>query len=90
MTGILRGELGKTLSTRTLAAFALVCIGFGALNAVIIGAERELDTLAEKDEALTCLPCCWSSGVWSGLLASTDTAPPPRLRWPPPSPPLSC
>ena len=48
MTGILRGELGKTLSTRTLAAFALVCIGFGALNAVIIGAASgELDTLAE-------------------------------------------
>jgi ABC-2 type transport system permease protein len=57
MTGILQGELGKTLSTRTLAAFVLVCIGFGALNAVIIGAASgELDTLAEKNEALTCLP----------------------------------
>lgn len=57
MTGILRGELGKALSTRTLYAFALLSAGFGALNAVVIGAASgDLDTIGEKKEALTSLP----------------------------------
>ncbi|GAB6897363.1 hypothetical protein [Kineosporia succinea] len=57
MIGILRGELGKTLSTRTLYAFVLISAGFGALNAVVIGAASgELDTIGEKKEAFTCLP----------------------------------
>ena len=57
MTGMLRGELGKTFSTRTLYAFALAGAAFGALNAVIIGAASgELDSLEEKKEALTSLP----------------------------------
>jgi len=57
MTGIARGELGKTFSTRTLSAFALLSAGFGVLNAVIIGAASgDLDTLPEKQEAFTCLP----------------------------------
>ncbi|GLY33345.1 hypothetical protein [Kineosporia sp. NBRC 101731] len=57
MIGILRGELGKTLTTRTLYAFVLVSAGFGALNALVVGAASgDLDSLPEKKEALTCLP----------------------------------
>lgn len=57
MIGILRGEMGKTLSTRTLYAFALASIAFGVLNAVLVGAASgDLDSLPEKKEAITCLP----------------------------------
>jgi ABC-2 type transport system permease protein len=57
MTGVLQGELGKTVSTRTIYGFALVCVGFGVLNAVIVGAASgELNSIGEKKEALTSLP----------------------------------
>lgn len=62
---MLIGELGKTLSTRTLYAFALVSAGFGVLNAVIVGAASgELDSIGEKKEALSSSRCC----CWLGLV----------------------
>ena len=57
MSGLLRGELAKTLSTRTLPAFALGCAALAALNAVIVAAlSGTLDDVEEKREALSCLP----------------------------------
>lgn len=57
MIGLLHGEMGKTLSTRTLYAFALGSMAFGVLNAVVIGAASgDLDSIPEKKEAITCLP----------------------------------
>ena len=57
MTGLVRGELGKTLTTRTLWAFVLGGAAFAVLNAVIIGAASgTLTRVSEKQEALSCLP----------------------------------
>lgn len=57
MTAMLRGELGKTLSTRTLWMFLLGGAGFSVLNAVIIGAASgTLHRVSENQEALSCLP----------------------------------
>jgi ABC-2 type transport system permease protein len=57
MTRLVRGELTKTLTTRTLWAFVAGGAAFSALNAVIIGAwSGTLDDVTEKQEAITCLP----------------------------------
>ena len=57
MTALLRGELMKTLSTRTLYAFLVGGVGFALLNVVIIAvASGNLRGVNQKDEALSCLP----------------------------------
>lgn len=57
MIALMRGELSKTLSTRTLFAFLLGGVAFAVLNAVIVGAASgTLDEISEKKEAITCLP----------------------------------
>lgn len=57
MIGLLRGELSKTLSTRTLLAFLIGGVAFAALNVVIVTvASGTLHTVSEKQEALSCLP----------------------------------
>ncbi len=57
MMALMRGELAKTLSTRTLFAFVLGGVAFAVLNAVIIAAASgTIDEVAEKQEALSSLP----------------------------------
>jgi hypothetical protein len=57
MTALLAGELRKTLTTRTLWAFAAGAVAFAALNAVIIAAASgTLTRVTEKQEALSALP----------------------------------
>jgi ABC-2 type transport system permease protein len=57
MIGLLRGELFKTLTTRTLLAFLFGGVAFSLLNAVIIAAASgTLHRVNEKEEALSCLP----------------------------------
>jgi ABC-2 type transport system permease protein len=57
MIALIRGEVAKTLTTRTLFAFLLGGIAFSLLNAVVVAAASgTLDELDEKREAVTCLP----------------------------------
>jgi hypothetical protein len=57
MTYLLKGELIKTMTTRTVFAFALGGIAFTVLNVLIITvASGTLDDLPEKEEALSGLP----------------------------------
>ena len=57
MMALLRGELGKALSTRTLLAFLLGGVGFSLLNAVLVAvASGTLGSASQKQEALTTLP----------------------------------
>jgi ABC-2 type transport system permease protein len=57
VTGLLRGELMKTLSTRTVYAFLVGGVGFALLNAVVIAvASGTLRGVNQKDEALSSLP----------------------------------
>ena len=57
MIALFRGELVKTLSTRTLLAFLLGGVGFSLLNAVLVAvASGNLGSASQKQEALTTLP----------------------------------
>ncbi|MYV99995.1 ABC transporter permease [Streptomyces sp. SID3343] len=57
MIRLVRGEMLKTVSTRSLYAFVVGGIAFAALNAVVIAvASGQLDEVAEKEEALAGLP----------------------------------
>ena len=57
MIALLKGELSKAVSTRTMLAFVLGGVAFAVLNAVIVGAASgTLDEVSEKREALSCLP----------------------------------
>jgi ABC-2 type transport system permease protein len=57
MIALMKGELAKTLSTRTLFAFLLGGVAFAVLNAVIIAAASgTIDEVSEKQEALSSLP----------------------------------
>lgn len=57
MNHLLKGELIKTVTTRTVFAFALGGIAFTVLNVLIIAvASGTLDDLPEKEEALSGLP----------------------------------
>jgi hypothetical protein len=57
MSALMRGELSKTLTTRTLYAFLIGGLAFSLLNAVIVGAASgTLDDVGEKEEAFTVLP----------------------------------
>jgi len=54
---LLRGELVKTLSTRTLLAFLIGGVGFSLLNAVLVAvASGTLRGASQKAEALSTLP----------------------------------
>ena len=57
MTALLRGELVKTVSTRTLFAFLIGGVGFSLLNAVIVAvASGTLRGASQKEEGLSTLP----------------------------------
>ena len=57
MTALIRGELIKTVSTRTLPSYALTGVALAAANVVIVTqASGELDTVSDKQEAIAGLP----------------------------------
>jgi hypothetical protein len=57
VTATFRGELVKTLSTRTVLAFLLGGVGFSLLNAVLVAvASGTLNGATQKEEALSTLP----------------------------------
>jgi ABC-2 type transport system permease protein len=54
---LLRGELRKLLTTRTLLAYALADVAMSLFNVVVVTvASGDLDELGEKQEALASLP----------------------------------
>ncbi|MEU8556318.1 MULTISPECIES: ABC transporter permease [Streptomyces violaceoruber group] len=57
MSRLLRGELIKTVTTRTVLGFAVGTVAFAALNALVVAAwSGTLDEVAEKEEALSAMP----------------------------------
>ncbi|MFG1809514.1 ABC transporter permease [Streptomyces sp. NPDC049040] len=57
MRHLLRGELIKTVTTRTVVGFALGGVAFAVLNVLVIAvASGKLDKVPEKEEALSGLP----------------------------------
>ncbi|EHN73898.1 ABC transporter permease [Streptomyces coelicoflavus] len=57
MSRLLRGELIKAVTTRSVLGFALGGVAFAALNALAIAAwSGTLDEVPEKEEALSALP----------------------------------
>ncbi|WP_407565820.1 ABC transporter permease [Streptomyces sp. 184] len=57
MIHLLRGELLKTVTTRTLPGFALGGVAFAVLNVLAVAVwSGTLDEVAEKQEALSALP----------------------------------
>ncbi|WP_406297679.1 ABC transporter permease [Embleya sp. NBC_00888] len=57
MSRLLRGELLKTLTTRSIHGFVAGGVAFTVLNVVIVAvASGRLDEVAEKEEALSGLP----------------------------------
>ncbi|MFJ6569318.1 ABC transporter permease [Streptomyces sp. NPDC091292] len=57
MNHLLRGELIKTVTTRTVLGFAVGGVAFAVLNVLVVAlASGTLDEVAEKEEALSGLP----------------------------------
>jgi len=57
MIHLLRGELIKTVTTRTVLGFALGGVAFAVLNVLVIAVwSGTLDKVPEKEEALSALP----------------------------------
>ncbi|MCM1938507.1 ABC transporter permease [Streptomyces sp. G3] len=57
MSRLLRGELIKAVTTRSVLGFAVGGVAFAALNALAVAAwSGTLDEVAEKEEALSALP----------------------------------
>jgi ABC-2 type transport system permease protein len=56
MTGLLRGELIKTVTTRTLFGFAALGVAMAIANVLIMTLSKDLLTVADKQEAIAGLP----------------------------------
>ena len=57
MTALIRGELIKTVSTRTLLGYALTGVALAIANVMIVTqASGSLDTVSDKQEAIAGLP----------------------------------
>jgi hypothetical protein len=56
MTALLRGELIKTVTTRTLFGYAALGLGLAIANVLIITLSKDLVTVADKQEAIGGLP----------------------------------
>ena len=57
MTALIRGELIKTVSTRTLLGYLLTGVALSIANVMIVTqASGELDTVSDKQEAIAGLP----------------------------------
>ncbi|MEU4986351.1 ABC transporter permease [Streptomyces sp. NPDC021969] len=57
MSHLLRGELIKTATTRTVLGFAVGTVAFAVLNVLVVAAwSGTLDEVPEKEEALSAMP----------------------------------
>jgi ABC-2 type transport system permease protein len=56
MTGLLRGELIKTVTTRTLFGYAALGLALAIANVLIMTLSKDLLTVADKQEAIAGLP----------------------------------
>jgi ABC-2 type transport system permease protein len=56
MTALLRGELIKTVTTRTLFGYAALAVALAIANVLIITLSKDLVTVADKQEAIAGLP----------------------------------
>jgi ABC-2 type transport system permease protein len=56
MTALLRGELIKTLTTRTLFGYATLAVALAIANVLIFTLSKDLVTVADKQEAIAGLP----------------------------------
>jgi ABC-2 type transport system permease protein len=56
MTALLRGELIKTLTTRTLFGYAALAVALAIANVLIFTLSKDLVTVADKQEAIAGLP----------------------------------
>jgi ABC-2 type transport system permease protein len=56
MTALVRGELIKTLSTRTVFGYAALGVAVAIANVLTVTLSRDLDTVADKQVAIAGLP----------------------------------
>jgi ABC-2 type transport system permease protein len=56
MTTLIRGELIKTLTTRTLFGYAAIGVALAIANVLIVTLSKDLVTVADKQEAIAGLP----------------------------------
>lgn len=56
MTAVIRGELLKALTTRTLLGYAAAALGLAVANVLIVSGTSDLDTVADKRDALAGMP----------------------------------
>jgi hypothetical protein len=56
MTALLRGELIKTVTTRTLFGYAALGVALGIANVLIFTLSKDLVTVADKQETIAGLP----------------------------------
>jgi ABC-2 type transport system permease protein len=56
MTALLRGELIKVVTTRTVLGYAALGVAVATANALIITLSRDLTTAADKQEAIAGIP----------------------------------
>jgi hypothetical protein len=56
MTALVRGELIKTVTTRTVFGYAALGVALAIANALIFTLSKDLVTVADKQEAITGLP----------------------------------
>ena len=59
MTALVRGELIKTVTTRTLFGYAALGVALAIANVLIFALSKDLLTAAEKQEAI-------ASSAWTG------------------------
>ncbi len=56
MTALIRGEMIKAISTRTLLAFAAAALALALVNVVVVTQFAVLDTASDKQDALAGMP----------------------------------
>jgi ABC-2 type transport system permease protein len=56
MTALMTGELIKTMTTRTLVAYAVIGVALASGNVLILTLSKDLVTVADKQEAIAGLP----------------------------------
>ena len=56
MTALIRGELIKTVTTRTLFGYAAIGVALAIANVLILTLSEDLVTVADKQEAIAGLP----------------------------------
>jgi ABC-2 type transport system permease protein len=56
MSNLLRGELIKTVTTRTLFGYAALAVALAIANVLILNLSKDLITVADKQEAIAGLP----------------------------------